>query len=62
MHQERQPEVPQGLTPTPEQGFQERNKGGSGPRGTGYARLQAAGQPNSSWAILSVRSTGIRSV
>lgn len=53
---------PPGPHPTPEQGFQEGSKGGSGPGCTGYARLQTAGQQNSSWAILSVRSTGIRSV
>lgn len=53
---------PLGPHPSPEQCFQEPSKGHSGPGCAGYSRLQTAGQKNSSWAILSVRSTGIRSV
>lgn len=52
---------PQGLVPAPEQCFQEPSKGHSRPGCTGDAPQQTAGQQNSGRAILSVRSTGIRS-
>lgn len=62
MPQEKQPEAPRASPPTPKQRFQEPSKGHSGPWSAGYAQLQTPERQDSSWAILSPCSTGIRCV